>query len=119
MNLILGSIVIRCFEFDKMYIFWKEALGYEPRHAPLEFWVILEDPKKTKPNISLDQAPNKREGKWSWLHLDLYTNNLKDEVERLISLGAKEYPWRYPENANYTVLEDPDGNLFCVVEKIY
>ena len=46
-----------------MYIFWKEALGYEPRHAPLEFWVILEDPKKTKPNISLDQAPNKREGK--------------------------------------------------------
>jgi hypothetical protein len=44
---------------------------------------------------------------------------LKDEVERLISLGAKEYPWRYPENANYTVLEDPDGNLFCVVEKIY
>jgi len=102
-----------------MYVFWKEALGYEPRHMPKDGWVILEDPKKIKPNISLDKAPIKREGKRSWIHLDLYTNNMKDEVKRLISLCVREYPWRYPEKSDYTVLEDPDGNLFCVVEKIY
>ena len=42
---------------------------------------------------------------------------MKSEVERLISIGAREYSWRYPENADYIVLQDPDGNLFCVVEK--
>jgi hypothetical protein len=30
---------------------------------------------------------------------------------------AKQYPWRYPENADYSVLEYPDGNLFCVAQK--
>ena len=27
------------------------------------------------------------------------------------------YPWRYaPEEGDFIVLEDPDGNLFCVVQ---
>ena len=113
----IGSIVIRCFEFEKMYEFWKEALGYVPREQPNGGWVVLTDPKKEGPNISLDQAPNRREGKRGWLHLDLYTSNRDDEVARLIKIGAKEYDWRYPEYADYTVLEDPDGNLFCIVQK--
>ena len=55
-------------------------------------------------------------GRRSWLHLDLYTNDQEAEVERLIKLGATRYPWRYRPNADFVVLEDPDGNLFCVVE---
>jgi len=39
------------------------------------------------------------------------------EVERLLSLGAKKYPWRYRPGADFVVLEDPGGNLFCVVAK--
>jgi Glyoxalase-like domain len=38
-------------------------------------------------------------------------------VERLVSLGATRYPWRYRAQADYVVLEDPAGNLFCVVQK--
>ena len=38
------------------------------------------------------------------------------EVERLIKIGARRYPWRYRQNADFIVLEDPDGNLFCVVQ---
>jgi hypothetical protein len=37
-------------------------------------------------------------------------------VERLVTLGATRYPWRYGPHADYVVLEDPDGNLFCVVQ---
>ena len=44
------------------------------------------------------------------------TLNQTDEVERLIGLGARRYDWRYPPNADYVVLEDPDGNLFCVCQ---
>ncbi|BAS26757.1 glyoxalase [Limnochorda pilosa] len=46
----------------------------------------------------------------------MYTGDQKGEVERLVGLGARRYPWRYPPDADYVVLEDPDGNLFCVVE---
>jgi catechol 2,3-dioxygenase-like lactoylglutathione lyase family enzyme len=113
----IGSIVIRCYEFDKMLAFWQEALGYEPREPPKGGWVVLRDPQGRGPNLSLDKYPEKRSGKRSRLHLDLYTNDRTSEVERLVKLGAVPYPWRYKPTDDFVVLEDPDGNLFCVVQK--
>jgi len=113
----IGSIVVRCHEYERMLAFWQAALHYEVEHTdPNGSFVILRDPKGRGPNISLDQAPAKRTGKRGWLHLDLYTANQPGEVERLLALGATRYPWRYGPNADYVVLEDPDGNLFCVVQ---
>lgn len=113
----VGSIVIRCFEYERMFEFWQAALNYEIQHSdPNGGFVILRDPARLGPNISIDQAPARRTGKRSWLHLDLYTINQSAEVERLVALGAQKYPWRYNPGADFIVLEDPDGNLFCVVE---
>ncbi len=114
----IGSIVIKCYEFDKMLLFWQNALHYVPREPAANGWVVLCDSSGQGPNISLDKVPERRTGKRSRLHLDLYTENQAEEVERLIQIGASRYPWRYDgENPDYTVLEDPDGNLFCVVQK--
>ncbi len=112
----VGSIVISCYEFDKMLAFWQEALHYVPREPAKGGWVILRDPERRGPNISLQQVPERRTGKRNRLHLDLYTNDQEGEVERLVKLGATRYPWRYKPGADYVVLEDPDGNLFCVVQ---
>ena len=113
----VGSIVMRCFEYERMVVFWQAALGYEVEHTdPNGGFAILRDPAGRGPNISIDQAPERRAGKRSWLHLDLYTTHQEREVERLVALGASRYPWRYGPDADYVVLEDPDGNLFCVVE---
>lgn len=98
-----------------MLAFWQAALHYFPKYPPEEGWVILTDPTGKGPNISLERAPQKRTGKRSWLHLDLYADDQGAEVERLVASGARRYPWRYPDDADYIVLEDPDGNLFCVI----
>ena len=116
-SVVAGSIVIRCFEYDAMAAFWQAALGYEVYHKdPNGGIVIIRDPAGRGPNISINQALMQRTGKRSWIHLDLITLNQTEEVERLTALGAKPYPWRYPPNADYIELEDPDGNLFCVCE---
>jgi catechol 2,3-dioxygenase-like lactoylglutathione lyase family enzyme len=112
----IGSIVIHCFEFKQMVEFWQKALYYLLREPPSEDWAVLLDPNGRGPNLSF-QARDRHAGHRSWLHLDLYTSRQKEEVERLVGLGARRYPWRYPEGADYIVLEDPDGNLFCVVQK--
>ena len=112
----IGSIVIHCHEFDRMVAFWQEALGYVPREPASSGWVVLRDPKGMGPNLSF-QARERRPDRRSWLHLDLYTSNQKVEVERILALGARRYPWRYRHGADFVVLEDPDGNLFCVVQK--
>lgn len=111
----IGSIVILCYEFEKMLAFWQEALHYIAKEPAQNGWVILRDPAGNGPNLSLDQVATKRKAR-SRLHLDLYADDQPAEVERLIKIGATRYPWRYPPDADYVVLEDPDGNLFCVVQ---
>jgi catechol 2,3-dioxygenase-like lactoylglutathione lyase family enzyme len=113
----IGSIVIRCYEFDRMLEFWQEALHYVPRAPAKGGWVVLCDPGGRGPNVSLDKYPEKRSGKRSRLHLDLYTDKRDVEVDRLVGLGATRYPWRYKPGDDFIVLEDPDGNLFCLVQK--
>jgi catechol 2,3-dioxygenase-like lactoylglutathione lyase family enzyme len=112
----IGSIVIRCYEWERMLAFWSEALHYVPRRRAENGWVVLTDPEGRGPNLSLDQVPERRTGKRGRLHLDLYTHDQAAEVALLVGLGAKRYPWRYSPGDDFVVLEDPDGNLFCVVQ---
>jgi catechol 2,3-dioxygenase-like lactoylglutathione lyase family enzyme len=113
----IGAIVIRCYEFEKMMAFWQEALHYVPREPAEGGWVVLTDPRGRGPNISLDQVSERRSGRRSRLHLDLYTDNQEGEVERLTKIGATRYPWRYRPGDDFVVLRDPDDNLFCVVQR--
>ena len=116
MALRIGSIVIHCHQFDRMVVFWQKALRYEPREPASEGWCVLRDPSGTSPNLSF-QARNTRRRTRNWIHLDLYTDDQNTEVARLEALGARRYPWRYRAGADFVVLEDPDGNLFCVIQK--
>ncbi len=112
----IGSIVIRCYEFDRMLAFWQAALHYVPREPAKSGWVVLRDPSGRGPNVSLDKTPERRTGRRSRLHLDLYTSDQEGEVARLLELGAVRYPWRYRRGDDFVVLADPDDNLFCVVQ---
>jgi hypothetical protein len=111
----IGSIVIHSPEFDSVVKFWSEALGYVPRNPASGGWVVLRDPEGRGPNLSF-QGRETRPSRRSWIHLDLYAENQEQEVERLVELGANRYPWRYRPHADYVVMEDPGGNLFCVVQ---
>lgn len=112
----IGSIVIHTPEFDRTVAFWQAALGYVPREPAQGDWVVLRDPTGQGPNLSF-QGRDRRPRSRSWVHLDLYSTDHKAEVQRLLTLGARRYPWRYPSSSDYVVLEDPGGNLFCVVAK--
>jgi catechol 2,3-dioxygenase-like lactoylglutathione lyase family enzyme len=114
----IGSVVIDCINFDKMLAFWQEALHYVQRQPAKDGWVILRDPAGRNTNVSLNQVSvsGKLTGR-NWLHFDLYTNDQEGEVERLLKLGATRHPQTYEPDDDFIVLEDPDGNLFCVVDK--
>lgn len=112
----IGSIVIHTPEFDRTVAFWQAALGYVPRESAKADWVVLRDPSGRSPNLSF-QARDRRPQARSWVHLDFYAVDQESEVQRLLQLGARRYPWRYPPGSDFVVLEDPGGNLFCVVAK--
>jgi hypothetical protein len=54
------------------------------------------------------------------LHMDLHVADAGEqeaEAARLVSLGARRADWdSYPDDPDFIVLEDPEGNLFCIVD---
>ncbi len=117
-DLRIGSVVIDSIDFDGMLAFWQEALHYAPREPAKDGWVVLRDPAGKSPNVSLNQVSvsEKLIGR-NWLHFDLYTSDQENEVERLLKLGATRHPQTYEPGEDFIVQEDPDGNLFCVIDK--
>lgn len=109
----IGSIVIDCDDFARMMAFWQDALHYVPGRPPTpgDPFVILKDPAGKGLNVSIDQMEPER----GQLHLDLYRDDPEGEVERLVRLGATRYRPHEP-GEDFTVLADPEGNLFCVVD---
>lgn len=105
----IGTICLNATDWRRAAKFWSAALGYTPHPKAPD---ILVPPDGTGPNLALYQRDR--------THLDLYTANPDEqraEVERLISLGAEHVPdWPYPEGADFVVLRDPEGNLFCVID---
>lgn len=112
----IGSIVIRVDDIARETEFWSAALGYVPRDEDADDFCLLRPLDGIGPNLSLDRVkagprvPPR-------IHLDLYADDQAAEVERLLGLGAREVHWdKRPADADYVILEDPEGNRFCVID---
>ena len=108
----IGSIIINVADMNRAAEFWGTALGYGIRGGGVnedESTVLV--PAKAKcPAVTLDGSDR--------MHLDLHVDSEEElvaEVDRLVSLGARQVDWAYPDGAAFVVLADPEGNLFCVV----
>lgn len=112
----IGSIVIRVDDVAREAEFWAAALDYVPRDEDDDGFRLLRPRHGSGPNLSLDRAPAGPRVP-PRIHLDLYAADQAAEVERLIGLGAREVRWdKRPADADYVILEDPEGNRFCVID---
>lgn len=113
----IGSVVLNVSDVPAATAFWGPALGYRPKYVPEPDWVILTGPGDG-PNLSLN-AGSTHPDPVPHVHLDLYARDQAAEVDRLVGLGARlveDWPYPRDEEYDYVVLEDPDGNRFCVVD---
>ena len=104
----IGSVVLNVRDIRRASTFWSAALGYEPGTGNA---AMLAPRAGMGPLLLLDEDDR--------THLDLWaadTTEQAAEVERLISLGARRVDWVYPDDADFVVLADPDGNLFWVID---
>jgi len=98
-----------------MIRFWQAALRYVPRDPPDPDGVVLMDPEGRGPNVSLNLTEEPPLGDYR-LHLDLYSSDPDEEVDRLLGLGATVNRRPGP-GKDFVTLADPDGNLFDVIDK--
>jgi catechol 2,3-dioxygenase-like lactoylglutathione lyase family enzyme len=115
----IGSVVIRVKDLAKQTAFWSAALDYVPRGpegGDDETFALLRPRSGTGPNVSLDRVHSSLTIP-PRIHLDLYAEDQRAEVARLIGLGATEVEWdKKPPDADYVILADPEGNRFCVID---
>jgi catechol 2,3-dioxygenase-like lactoylglutathione lyase family enzyme len=117
--LTLGTVVMGVADVPRAVAFWTAALGFVPRDEPADDWAVLVPPDGGGPGIALDRSDSAPEP-YPHVHLDLYAGDAADqaaEVDRLVALGASRVDWdRYPDDPDFIVLADPDGNRFCVID---
>ena len=110
----IGSIVWGVKDLPRALEFWTQALNYRLRTPPDDDWAILVPVEEPGVQLALSLVSSDRDRRH---HLDLYAADQQAEVERLLALGARRAEWRSPPDADFVVLQDPDGNRFCVIEK--
>lgn len=104
----IGSVVLNVTDVARAATFWRSALGYVPREGDNPGALVSRNGEGLA--LLLDETDR--------THLDLHVASKQEqqaEVERLLSLGAHRVEWEYPDGANFVVLADTEGNLFCVV----
>jgi catechol 2,3-dioxygenase-like lactoylglutathione lyase family enzyme len=118
--LTFGVVVLGVTDVRRAAEFWSAALGYELREDGFGGWAtVLMRPAGPGPAIALQrsQTPPPDHPR---LHLDLHVADVAEqeaEAARLVSLGARRVDWdSYPEDPDFIVLEDPEGNRFCIVD---
>lgn len=114
MSLNIGNITFDCADPQKVAAFWSQAMGMTINDGASEFFVSMSDPATPDgPNWFFTQVPEAKMAK-NRLHLDLSGDDPAAEVERLVGLGAQKMADKDEWNHQWTVMQDPEGNEFCV-----
>jgi hypothetical protein len=102
----IGATILNVSDRHRASAFWSQALGYQADPDNSDF---LFDPSGKGVRLHLDETDRS--------HLDLWAEpgQSQAEVNRLLALGATKPDWVYPEGADFVVLADTEGNLFCVI----
>lgn len=128
----IDAIVFDCADAAPLARFWAAALGwkmapydedelerlaskgvYDPEDDPS---VMLEPPEDSDlPALFFTEVPESKAAK-NRVHLDVIAEaGLEDEVERLEGLGASVHNWSEEDGGVWCVMQDPEGNEFCVM----
>jgi predicted enzyme related to lactoylglutathione lyase len=115
----IGMVVLGATDMERAARFWARALGYELREGGAgSDWSSLTPAGGLGTGIGLQRTGTQAESH-PRVHLDLYAADAAEqdaEVQRLVSIGAERVDWDlYPDDPDFIVLADPEGNRFCVV----
>ncbi|MGI9317483.1 MAG: VOC family protein [bacterium] len=108
----LGGLIIDCQtdDLESAADFWGRALGYKTKvsSAPQDHGYILLQTEADEPHIEVQQVTHP-----SRIHLDIETDDIEAEADRLEELGAR----RVNKVRDWWVMEAPTGQRFCVIRQ--
>ena len=117
----IGNIALDCADVLEVARFWSAALGrpLDPANSPEFASIGGGDAGRTEPAWYFEKVPETKVAK-NRMHVDLVDPD-PGAVERLVSLGATVVAQHQIGGGRHrwTVMQDPEGNEFCVAEKAF
>lgn len=104
----IANVVVDCRDVTALAGFWSRVLD-APIVADYGEYAVVGD----APAMTFQQVDEPTPGKNRW-HVDLETDDLESETQRLLSLGARLVESLEMHGGRWNVLADPEGNVFCV-----
>lgn len=110
----IHTLTIDCDDAVRVARFWCSLLGYEvvPNHTDS---IATASPTGSGPAMLFTWAGAPRSGE-NRLHLDLRPSDQAAAVERATELGARPADIGQSGDESWVVLEDPEGNVFCILQ---
>ncbi|WP_344088136.1 VOC family protein [Luedemannella helvata] len=106
------AVVVDAADPGRLARWWAEVLDYRVI-AEENGEVRIGSGPDTWPMLTFCPVADDRAGK-NRLHLDLLPADQAAEIERLVDMGARHVDVGQ-RDASWTVLADPEGNVFCVL----
>lgn len=107
--------MVDCNDMDTMVGFWGELLALEVK-ARYPGYVFMSRLSEGGAALAFQQVPESRTEK-NRLHLDLIADDREAFVARVLELGGTRVEdHEIGDGFHWTVLSDPEGNVFCVTE---
>jgi catechol 2,3-dioxygenase-like lactoylglutathione lyase family enzyme len=110
----VDTLTIDCADPRRLAAFWTQALGYELEESTDEEASIVDPSGRGWPLLFL-VVPEGKSVK-NRLHLDVRPpRSMDEEVQRLEAAGATVQRRVDEGDSFWTVMQDPEGNEFCVL----
>jgi predicted enzyme related to lactoylglutathione lyase len=109
------NVAIDCNDLERMTEFWSAMTGFEKVWGNDQY-NFLQHPDGRRPGIVMQKVPEPVTAK-TRIHVDLDAVAAEDEgaaIQEAVDLGATVVAQHHELNVNWTVLNDPEGNVFCI-----
>ena len=108
------EMVLDCSDPERLMVFWRDALGYRVHYAAPALAVLVPDDVNGSP-LLLQRVPEPKAAK-NRMHVDIVTQDIDAEVERLGALGARRLhdSVQIFGPVRWVTMADPENNEFCV-----
>lgn len=116
-NVTIATVTIRSAEPRKVARFWRDLLGYRVSPNQTDSILLTGDGPAILIQPSAGKSASEADGPAaSSIHLDLRPDDHDAAVTRALELGAIPAAIGQTGEEGWTVLADPGGNLFCILE---
>ncbi len=114
MTITIANVTFDCDDTLAVARFWSEATGRPLDPEPSEHFASITGADGA-PGWFFTKVPEAKAAK-NRVHLDLSSADRDADVDRLVGLGATRLADHDEWGHRWTVLQDPEGNEFCVAQ---